>query len=103
LKAVLDDPARFYVRKQLLPALIRAFFRILWDKKTLSSEGTPLYQKVRLNILSGEPKPGAWINFRLSHACERAHMAPLFRPFPVTVRTRLSVCPFLSVLFANID
>jgi hypothetical protein len=47
----LDAPARFYVRKELLPALLQSFFRILWDKKTLSSDGTPLWKKVRLNIL----------------------------------------------------
>jgi len=84
LKSILDEPARFYVRKQLLPHLIESFFRILWDKKTLSADGIPLYQKVRLNVLSGEPRPGAWINFRLSHACENQRMAALWRPFPVT-------------------
>jgi len=84
LKAILDDPARFYVRRELLPSLIEAFYRILWDKTTLSSDGTALYKKLRLNILQGEPAARAWINFRASPACERHHMAPLFRPFPLT-------------------
>jgi hypothetical protein len=84
LKSILDDPKRFYMRKELLPALIQSFFKILWDKKTLSSDGKPLYKKLRFETLIGEPNPKAWINFRATHACEHQHMAPIFRPFPLT-------------------
>jgi len=102
LKSILDSPQRFYVRKELMPSLIRAFFMILWDKKTLSSDGTPLYRKVRLNMLQGEPKAKAWINFRASHACEQRRMAPVFRPFPVTTeRAGPSLPAHLSPVIVN--
>jgi hypothetical protein len=86
VKAILDDPKRFYMRPALLPALIQSFFKILWDKKTLASDGKALYQKLRFETHVGEHSPKAWINFRVTHACEHQHMAPVFRPFPLTTK-----------------
>jgi len=86
LKAILDNPARFYMRKELLPALIQSYYKILWDKVTLSSDGTKLYQKLNFVVHQGEPAEKAWVNFRTSTACEHHHRAPLFRPFPLTAQ-----------------
>lgn len=99
LKSILDAPARFFVRPELLPALIRAFYRILWDKSTLVDAKDPslgpLYNRVKLNILQGEPAPKAWINFRASHSCERKRMAPVWRPFPVTTSRAAHASPVI--------
>jgi len=84
LKSILDNPTRYYMRKELLPALIRSYFKILWNKNTLASDGTPLYRKLNFAVLQGEPQEKAWINFHSSQSCEHEHHAPLFRPFPLT-------------------
>jgi len=60
------------------------FFKILWDKKRVASDGTLLYRKLNFDVLEGEPNAKAWVNFRANHHCERAHRAPAIRPFPLT-------------------
>jgi len=87
------------MRTELLPALIQSYFKILWNKKTLASDGTPLYRKLNFVVLQGEPQEKAWINFRASKSCEHAHHAPLFRPFPLTSQ-RAGLGP-LEPVFVN--
>jgi len=81
IKAILDEPERFYVRKELPGYVVVAYFHTLWDKTKLAQDGTPYYQKlnfVTLDGMAGEEK--AWINIRASHNCEKAHRAPAFKP-----------------------
>jgi len=100
LKSILDNPSRFYMRKELLPALIQSYFKILWDKKTISSDGTLLHQKLNFVILQGEPAEKAWVNFRTSPSCEHEHHAPIFRPFPLTAQKPSANGP-LAPVFVN--
>jgi hypothetical protein len=96
---VLDNPARFYMRKELLPYLIQSFFRILWDKTAVATDGSLLHSKLNFVTLQGEPKERAWVNFRASPACEHEHHTPLFRPFPLTTQRLSSTA--LAPVFVN--
>lgn len=81
IKAILDEPERFYLRRELPGYVVTAFFHTLWDKTSLASDGQPYYQKlnfVTLDGMAGEEK--AWVNIQASHNCEKAHRAPAFRP-----------------------
>jgi hypothetical protein len=80
LKAVLADPRRFYLRKELVEALIRSLFNILWDRSTVGPDGVPLFRKINVNQLSGTFAPRAWINFRANPHCEEENKAPGFAP-----------------------
>jgi len=80
LKAVLADPRRFYIRKALAYAYIRAFYQVLWDRDLVDRDGTLLANKIKFVIYEGEPKEQAWINFRSNHHCEQEHRAPAFNP-----------------------
>jgi hypothetical protein len=80
LKAVLANPQRFYMRSELVANAIRAFFRVLWDKQTLGSDGVLLSSKINLVVLQGKNNERAWINARGGKHCESEHKAPAFAP-----------------------
>jgi len=80
IRALLDNPERFYVRSQLLQYLIQAYFMTLWDKQALAGDGvTPLSSLLNFQILEGNHKEKAWINFRGNGPCEHEHKAPIAR------------------------
>lgn len=102
IKAVLDNPAAYGVRKGLLPDMINVYFDMLWDKKTTvtgrtlkdstepqlrtnetySVSNSPLLaDRLEFQVLDGPLlQEQAWINFRGNRHCEHDKQAPLFRP-----------------------
>jgi hypothetical protein len=54
IKALLDNPQKFYLRAELTPLLIQALYKIIWNKDTQGSDGVALYTKVNLDILEGK-------------------------------------------------
>lgn len=80
LKAVLSDPQQFYMRRGLVRNWIRAFYTVLWDKNATDSAGNYLHQRIKLEVLDGDPEEKAWLNLRSSPNCEDEHISAAIAP-----------------------
>jgi len=117
IKAFLNFADKFLIRRELTASLLRAYYTLLWDRDTpmpppeddLANPTAALkrvygvkdttrpqfiYQRLNLEIYSGEPNPRAWISVRSSRGCEIAGAAHKFSPKnPVPLRVFPSNAP----------
>jgi len=87
LRLMLKDPANYHVDAALVQMALRAFYTILW------SPAAPMHDRVRVEQLSGDPNPAAFLEVSTTQACEEAAAAPLLQPRS----------PALSFLVSNLD
>ena len=72
IRNLLDYPRKYQIRSDLTSAMIRSFYKVLWDKQTVMEDETPLFTKMHLEVYPEQAKPLAWVSVRSSANCEIA-------------------------------
>jgi len=75
IKFMLESPAEYSVRKELVQHFIHTFFDILWNPYD------PLRQKLRVQVLPGDHQERAIVSVTVPDFCvKQSHLAPLIAP-----------------------
>ena len=74
LRMLLKYPEMYAIDANIVKMAIKAFFKVLWDKKNTDSA------KLQLEILIGDHHESAFLEVRSNEACTKARLAPLIKP-----------------------
>jgi len=74
LRMLLKYPGMYAIDANLVKMAIKAFYKVLWDKKNTDST------KLQLEILVGDHQESAFLEVRSNESCTKARLAPLIKP-----------------------
>lgn len=80
IRKFLEFPQKYEIRPELTSSMIRAFYRLLWDRDTIMDDETPLFTKMHLEVYMDKPHPKAWVSVRSGSSCEIAGSAHMVAP-----------------------
>jgi hypothetical protein len=74
IKALLEEPEKYEVRRALVTAVIDAFFDVMWLKSD------PLHRRVRFMLMKGDLNPKGFVMVKTPGYCNAQLLAPLISP-----------------------
>jgi len=71
---LLNNTQTFGIRPELVSSVIRAFYKVMWDK------GDPLHRRIRFVLLKGDFAPKGFIMVKTPGYCNSQLLAPMISP-----------------------
>jgi len=73
-KKLLTDPQPFGIRQGLVEAVLRSFYKIMWNK------ADPLHRRIKFILLKGDYKPKGFVMIKTPGYCNSQLLAPMISP-----------------------